>query len=200
MRKSVTMAAMLVGILVSSVSGQLTNVALQASGGTATADSWETYNGFVGSPDKAIDGQAGPPGPGSEETGWRGGSIPGWLQVQFNQPYEIQRVGIWFSSHQQTYSVSLSMDGSAWDTVIPSTLSTNYEGSPPSYASFDISPTVAEYIRMDITGTSAPGSHIFQTSINELEAYAIPEPSALSLLMIGVVALFFWHRTRPKNV
>ena len=37
---------------------------------------------------------------------------------------------------------------------------------------FEIAPQYAKYIKVDVTGTSAPGGHIFKAIVTELEAYA----------------------------
>jgi hypothetical protein len=152
------------------------NVALQQNGGTATADSWATYLWYTGRPSNAIDGvtdSGAYPDPG----GWRGTNIPGWLEVEFDQTYEIENVSIWFGSHQQTYSISLSLDGTSWTEVVQPRLSENteeFESEVPE--TFNIDPTLAKYIRVDITTTSAPVAHIFKSSINELQAYASQGP------------------------
>ena len=98
--------------------------------------------------------------------------MPAWLKVEFDQVYNIDVIGIWWGSHQHDFSISLSLDGNNWTTVVPSQLSNNYEGSAPVYELFSINSTNAKYIKIDITSTSAPPSHIFQASVNEIEAYS----------------------------
>ena len=121
--------------------------------------------GYTGLPVKAIDGDA---------TGsWCGtNGTSGWLKVGFAQARTISQIGIWWGSHKHTFSVDLSVDGNTWTTVIPSQQSTNSEGAAPVFQAFDIAPTNAKFIRVNITATSAPGSHIYQAIINELQAYA----------------------------
>lgn len=155
---------------------ELINVALQENGGIATADSVATYLNTC-YPSYAIDGITSSTGTEEGPIGWRGTDIPGWLEVEFNQSYEIEQVSIWFGSHQQTYSISLSLDKISWTEIVPSRLSENTEGSESETAeTFYIDPTLAKYIRVDITTTSAPSSHIFKSSINELEAYTTSAP------------------------
>jgi len=140
------------------------NVALAVNGAVATADSYGSYMGYVGLPERAIDGDS--------ANGWCGlNGTSGWLQVEFDKISTISKIGIWWGSHQHDFSVSLSVNGTDWDTAVPMRQSVNYEGSPPMYESFDIAPTQAKFIRVDIHSTSAPGSHIYQAIIHEVEAW-----------------------------
>ena len=88
------------------------NVALKANGGKATADSVRRYLGPPCTPDRAINGDP--------DDGWAGVHIPGWLQVEFDKPYIIDKVAIVIGAHKQTYSISLSKDGMNWTIVVPS--------------------------------------------------------------------------------
>jgi len=142
----------------------LVNVATAANGSSAVADSIGRYLDYVGTADRAIDGD--------NTSGWRGTRIPGWLKVDFARPYTITRVGLWVGSHRQTYLISLSNDGHSWTVVVPARKSANVEGKNGKLEAFSIPPTTARFIKVDVTGTSAPGSHIFQASINELQAMA----------------------------
>ncbi len=158
-------------------SAQSTNVALQSNGGTATAINYGTYMGDPQYPWEAIDG--------SPTNGWSSNwSCPAWLKVEFDDLYPIDRVAWWTGSHQHDYSISLSADNTVWNTVVPSRRSTNIEGQAPEYESFSIPRTDARYMKIDITSTSAPGSHIFQSSVGELEAY-IAQPRT-HVLSVGV--------------
>ncbi len=140
------------------------DVALQSKGGTATAISEGTYLGQTQYDHYANDG--------TESTSWSDSwDMPAWLRIEFDQIYAIDSVGVLWASHQHTFSISLSTDGNSWTTVVPSRLSNNSEGSQPVHESFTISSTNAKYIKIDITTTSAPYSHIFQASVGELEAY-----------------------------
>ena len=96
----------------------------------------------------------------------------GW-QVKFDKPYIIDKVAIVVDADKQTYSISLSKDGMNWTIVVPSHELTNFEAGPCQRESFAIPPTEAKYIRVDVTETSAPPSHIFQVVIHELEAYRV---------------------------
>ena len=130
---------------------------------SAVAISEGTYLGITQYASYAIDGDS--------STSWSSqGDMPAWLIVKFDQLYEIKSVGIWWGSHQHEFSISLSTDGNNWSTVVPSRLSINSEGSAPVHEVFPIAPTSAEYIKIDITSTSAPSSHIFQATVGELEA------------------------------
>ncbi len=189
----------LVTLLGSAALGSSVDVALQSNGGTATADSVGTYQGYTGYAYHAIDGVLS--GGTEGDMSWCGTETPGWLKVQFNSLYDIQQIAILFGSHQETYSVSLSPDNSTWTTVVPSRTSLNLEGTMPSqFESFDIAPTPARYMRMDITWTSAPPSHIWQTIVNEVEAFApTPEPSTFVLLGVGAISLLAFGLRRRAS-
>jgi len=140
------------------------NIALSSAGATATAISEGTYLGTTQYALKAIDGDA--------ETGWSSEwDMPAWLLVQFNNTYKINKIGVWWGSHQHNYTIKISINGTSWTTVRSGT-SNNVEGAAPIHEEFSISPQYAKYIKIEITSTSAPSSHIFQASVNELEVYA----------------------------
>lgn len=140
------------------------NVALQSNGGTASAISVGTYLGQTQYAYYANDG--------TSSTSWSDNwDMPAWLKIEFDKTYTIDSVGIWWASHRHTFSISVSTDGTNWNTVVPSRVSINSEGSQPVHESFSISSASAKYIKIDITTTSAPASHIFQASVGELEAF-----------------------------
>ena len=156
---------------------ELVNVALSSHGARATAISEGSYMGTKHYASWANDGDLG--------TDWCSQwSMPAWVQVEFDQAYEIRRVGVEIDYHQQTFAISLSSDGDDWVQVVdrqlsgntPSKLPTN-ESAGPSYEHFDIDPQMARFIRVDVTTTSAPSSHIFQAIVGELEAHAMSKAS-----------------------
>ena len=67
----------------------------------------------------------------------------------------------------QTYSISLSKDGRKWTTVVPVRESRNSEGENSQREEFDIPPTEATYMRVNITKTNVPCGHIFQAVIHQ---------------------------------
>jgi hypothetical protein len=176
----------------SSASGDLINVALQANGGTATAISEGTYAGITMWASYAIDGE-----PGNKFAWCSYWSMPAWVKVEFNQPYLINRVAAEIDYHQQTFAISLSPDGSNWTQVVAPRLSAIVPESYPtgnpagnSYEAFDIDPMMAKFMKVDITTTSAPPTHIFQAIVGEVEAYsAVPIPPTMFLLGSGLIGL-----------
>ena len=141
-----------------------TNVAASTNGATATAISEGTYLGNTEYAYEAIDA--------NKNTGWSSdGDMPAWLVVEFDQTYNIETVSVWWGSHRHNFTIKLSLNGTSWTTVKTGT-SNNAEGDSPVYEVFTITPRDARYIRIDITSTSAPFSHIFQASVNEIEAYS----------------------------
>jgi len=147
------------------LSNSLQNISLSDLGASANAISEGTYQGVTHYASWAIDGD--------ESTDWTSEwSMPAWLEVEFDKVYNIEQVGVWWASHQHTFSIELSVDGNNWTTVVTSRLSNNSEGSAPVHELFQITATEAKFIRINIETTSAPSSHIFQAAVGELEAYA----------------------------
>jgi hypothetical protein len=144
------------------------NVALHTNGGTASADS-EGYYYELHPASLAIDG--------NYNTDWcNSWNMPAWIQVKFDGVYQINRVAVQVNYNQQTYSISLSPDGSAWTKVVTDHVSDNIQPSPGAnggtdYDVFDINPIMAKYIKVDITASTAYYSHIFKAIVSEVEAY-----------------------------
>lgn len=151
------------------------NIALSSNGGIATAISEGEYLGVKHYASLVNDNDS--------TTFWASKwSLPAWLVVEFDSLYLIDKVGVlWgLGTHNQSYSISLSKDNIYWNTVVPTRASntnagysgSTYNGSDyQSHEMFDIEPIEAKYMKIDITQTSAPSSHIFQTIIHEIEAY-----------------------------
>ncbi|MCX8014353.1 MAG: discoidin domain-containing protein [Rectinema sp.] len=139
------------------------NVALSSMGATASAISVGTYLAGPQYASYAIDG--------NPNTSWASNwDMPAWLQVKFDRTYTISKIGVWWDYHRHDYIIKLSTDGTTWTTV-KTGVSNITEGSPPVHEEFSISPRSARYIRIEITSTSAPSSHIFQSIVAEIEAY-----------------------------
>ena len=205
MKNLVMLGVVVVLMQTTCVSAALTNVALQSNGGIATAISEGSYNGYHAAASQVNNGDYG------GLSFWASnGSMPAWVQVQFDKSYLIERVATQVDYHQQMYSLSLSSDGTNWTTVVDNHLSANVPTSVPTnasagstYETFDITPMSSQYIRMDVTSTTAPGSHIFQAMVNELEAYSSPEntasqvptPGAFLLGALGT-SVTYWMRKR----
>ena len=173
----------------SCANASLINVAASENGGVATAISVGSYSGTTQYASHVNDSDYG--------TDWCSQwSMPAWVQVEFDDIYEISKVAVQVNYHQQTFAASLSNDGINWTEVVSPTLSGNIPSQLPtsesagiSYEMFDITPQNAKFMRVNITTTTAPSSHIFQSIVSEMEAYTVPEPATLSLLLLGGLAL-----------
>jgi len=140
------------------------NISLSEHGAIANAISQGTYMGNTQYASYAIDGD--------QSSSWSSqGDMPAWLKVKFDKVYEIEQVGVWWASHKHTFSIELSLDGNNWTEVVSSRSSNNSEGSAPVHELFPIDLTKAQYIKLKISSTSAPSSHIFQASVGEIEAF-----------------------------
>ena len=192
---SVSRSLMFFLVAASPAKAALVNVASLSNSAIATAISYGTYNNDPQYPWEAIDGDF-------SNTGWSSnGSMPAWYKVEFSNVYSLEAVDIWWGSHQHTFSVSTSLDSNSWTNIIGPRVSTNVEAGPVVLESYDFDPIDAKFIKVDITTTSAPGSHIFQASIFEFAAYSnnspapVPEPATMLLLGSGLVGLagFRWR-------
>ena len=178
-------------VLAQSPGSLFDNVALSTEGATATAISEGEFPS--GNFQYAYFANDGDP-----NTSWSSQwDMPAWLKIEFDQVQNIVVIGIVWASHQHTFSVSLSLDGSTWTTVVPSRLSTSEEGISGVYELFSISSMDAKYIRIDITSTSAPPSHIFQASVGELQAFPII-PISVEDDITGISLEYFLNQNYPN--
>lgn len=150
--------------------GPMKNVALQANGGKATADSFGSYAGIDATAEKGNDGD--------KNNFWAGTGTPGWYQVEFDKIYSIGKIAIYTYYHTQTFNIELSKDGSSWTKVVSETRTKDEKPSgvgENDEKTFEITPTEAKYIKVNILDSDAPGSHIWQTALLELEAFTSSE-------------------------
>ena len=162
----VLLSVLIVGL--SNVFGQNNNCnyALVSNGSTVSAISEGTYQGTTHYADYAIDGDL--------NTFWASEwDMPAWIIVDLNQTRQIDMIAIAWYYNQQEFSISLSNDGNNWTTVVPSQQSNNTPDGGNSHELYPISSTNARYIKVDITATTAPSSHIFKATIWEIEAYEL---------------------------
>lgn len=139
------------------------NIALASNGAKATASSEGYYMGIYRRAEAAIDG--------SSASFWASnGQMPAWLEIEFDRPYLVDTIAIWWGTHRHDFSIILSEDGKTW-TAVKGGKSNNFEGSDPVYEIYEIPPRRARLLRVRITSTTAPASHIFQALIHEVEAY-----------------------------
>jgi len=152
----------------SNVSGQNNNCnfALASNGSTVSAISEGVYLGTTQYASYAIDGDTN----SSWASNW---DMPAWIIVDLNQTRQIDMIGIAWEHEQQQFSISISNDGSNWTTVVPSQQSNNTPGGGNSHELYPINSTNARYIKVDITATTSPPSHIFKALIGEIEAYEL---------------------------
>lgn len=153
-------------INVTQSTSSLANAADSLNGGNATASSWGSYMGYDALPQEANDG--------SLDTFWAGTSVPDWCMVEFNNTYTIEEVRVITAGHTQTYNIQLSTDGISWTTVAthtsPDTDSDNGSEPRDDYR-ISIADQDAKYIRVNITSTDAPYSHIYQAILQEIQAF-----------------------------
>jgi hypothetical protein len=148
----------------------LYNVASSKNGGKASADSEAAYYGtryaYLANDD-------------NYESFWASYNMPAWIKIEFDKVYEICKIAIKIEYHQLKYAIDLSLDGKSWQEVVSPRLSANvpariptYDSAGSAYETFDIPPVPAKYVRARFLTTTSPASHIFKTSISELEAYS----------------------------
>lgn len=142
------------------------NYALASNGSTVSAISEGTYDGTTHYASYAIDGNA--------NTFWASEwDMPAWIIVDLNQTRQIDMIAIAWYYNQQEFSISLSNDNINWTTVVPSQQSNNTPDGGNSHELYPINSTNARYIKVDITSTTAPSSHIFKATIWDIEAYEL---------------------------
>ncbi|MGZ0174605.1 MAG: discoidin domain-containing protein, partial [Planctomycetales bacterium] len=113
-------------------------------------------------PARAIDGAIG------EEFAWEGlhGDSKWWM-VEFTDLYYIDRIDIVWGSHQHLYEIQAPVNGDKWTTVVPTGLTDNREGSQAE-SSLEIAPVWARFLRINILKTSAPRTHLYQATLQEV--------------------------------
>lgn len=150
-----------------------TNIALSKFGSRATAGSVGEYRGDSHPASNAIDGDS--------TTSWcNSRKMPDELQISFPDDYLIDEVGIVWArgAHNQTFSISLSENGSDWVTPVRNERSQTDAGDTRSYhgntkvttQTLRITPTRARFMRVSVTSSSAPASHIFKAIITDVIA------------------------------
>ena len=160
------------------------NSALDTRGVIATGSRHGSYSGYSANPKQAIDGkisswhnmQYSPDDPpkSHRENFWGPISIPAWLQLEFPAKHWVDEIVIYFSQHALTMDIQASLDGSNWFEIVPKTQVNpkRYGDAPASRHSrqrFDVPPnTQFKYLKLRITQTDAPSSHIYKADIDEI--------------------------------
>jgi len=142
---------------------QGTNLALESNGATATASGYTSYGGYAARPDQAIDGTANVE---QGRTFWATGTLPAWLTVTLPSVQAVRTVVVHESYHDLTYTVEGSTDGVNWSALVPSTF------LPHTGRSFTLaSPVQVRQARLTVTGSTAPGTHLWKTNVYEFELW-----------------------------
>ncbi len=151
------------------------NYASLSAGASAKADSVGQYRGDSHPASYAIDGD--------ESTSWcNSWKMPAWLEVDFAKPQSVGRVSVTWGqgAHNQRFSILLSEDGRKWQTVVRERQS-DTDGAPePDFhantrvrtETFSFRPVTARYMKVSITESSAPATHIFKAIVHEVGAYS----------------------------
>lgn len=145
---------------------EVRNVAASWNGGYAKASSYGTYLGVTKYPRLINDEDL--------ETDWCSNfEIPAAAVVEFESEYTIIWVRCVARYHTQRYQIQLSRNGSTWNTVAEHT-SPNRQPSGVDEGWDDYHLTIPEqkarYMRVLVTATDAPASHIFQACLSEIQA------------------------------
>jgi hypothetical protein len=110
----------------------------------------------------------------------RSGSSTGWIQLTLDKEYLISRIRVYSMYWDPAeygregyleYRVDISNDGNNWKTVLPKAWAKNNLSSMGSWAKEDISFTqcIVRYVKVTITNSSGPSSHLWRTLIREIE-------------------------------
>ncbi len=142
-----------------------TNVALQSQGATATASSYGSYGGYNATADQANDGQDNSSNPNTMSF-WGASSVPAWLMITLPSVKSIKTIVVNQNYHDITFNIEGSTDGSTWFTLVPSTFLTHTAGVYTLSSATNV-----KQVRLNITNTTAPGSHVWQANIQELELW-----------------------------
>jgi hypothetical protein len=156
------------------------DLALLTRGATVTASSEGTYLGHTQVAEYAIDGL----GLSESQGNWSPNSIPAWLLINLPETRHIHELEMEFTQHTITIDIEASVNGTDYYPVMGSTevnpegfteLYDEYSDSnfPSSKHRFEFAPSFpARWIRINVTATDAPGSHIFKAVIVEVKAFA----------------------------
>jgi lysophospholipase L1-like esterase len=117
-------------------------------------------------PAKVVDGVP------TNESGWHSGKTPSWLQVDLQETFSINRVGVYLfhdGVRRYQYAVDASPDGAGWTRVVDS--STNADVSTAAGSEHFFDPVPARFVRLTMLKNSAnPGQHV-----NELMVFGATE-------------------------
>jgi hypothetical protein len=142
---------------------QGTNLALQSNGATATASGYTSYGGDAARPDQANDGTANIE---QGRTFWSDGTLPAWLIVTLPSVQAVRTIAVHQNYHDLTYLIEGSTDGANWTTLVPETF------TPHSGHAFTLSsPVNVKKVRLTVTNSSAPFSHLWKSNVYELELW-----------------------------
>jgi hypothetical protein len=124
-----------------------------------------------------------------------------WIEFDLGAQYELSGAYVWqttFSTtgrQTRTFDIDTSTDDVSYTTKLTNALlpqvTTLTDGSTATY--FDFGTTVtARYVRFEINGTyeNTSGTNNWLGGIGEAKFEAVPEPSSVALLLLGLGGLF----------
>jgi hypothetical protein len=107
-------------------------------------------------------------------TDWAGTTIPTWLKVSFDKTYSISTIRCINVYHTTTYNIDVSTDGTSWTTIHTRTTPDEEESGvaeEPDDFVYHFTQRSIRYVRIYFTASDAPGAHIFQAMVSELQVF-----------------------------
>ena len=142
---------------------------------------------------------------------WNYGTNSGWVQVKFDQVYELDRIELYgVYPYYNPFTLSVSNDGLSWTTVAISgyalapSLSQTGVGGFKYGAVFDVannsmaSGLSGQYVRYSVNGGSPHWGYLAEIDVQGHLA-AVPEPESAAMLIAGLGILAAATRRRKAS-